>query len=85
MKQLEMPVHSTDYEGLPKKNPQREVADWNNRVQIGDLVEYRSYLPDGPVSQHRTRTRAEVLSGHTAVVWLEGKAGCVAVSHCRKI
>ncbi|WP_256701045.1 hypothetical protein [Caballeronia sordidicola] len=29
-----------------------------------------------------TRTPAEVLSGHTAVVWLDGKSGCVAVSHC---
>ncbi|MGV2904634.1 hypothetical protein [Achromobacter sp. AGC25] len=33
----------------------------------------------------KTKTEAEVLSGHTAVVWLEGKRGCVAVSHCTPV
>ncbi len=27
-------------------------------------------------------TEAQVLGGHTAVVWLAGVSGCVALSHC---
>ena len=28
-----------------------------------------------------TRSHAEVLSGHTAVVWITGCVGCVCLSH----
>ena len=30
-----------------------------------------------------TRTGASVLSGHTCVVWLNGKSGCVTVDACK--
>jgi len=36
---------------------------------------------DAPSGQGPTRSHAEVLSGHTAVVWIEGVVGCVALSH----
>lgn len=31
---------------------------------------------DGSVIATRTRARAQVLSGHTAVIWVEGVTGC---------
>jgi hypothetical protein len=65
-----------------RRNPAKEVARWNANVAVGDLVEYRSY-PEAEPQTFRTRTPAEVLSGHTAVVWLEGKSGCVAIDACR--
>ena len=64
------------------RNPEQEVADWNARVKIGDLVEYRSY-PEAAPQTFKTRTEAQVLSGHTAVVWLVGKSGCVYCDACR--
>lgn len=67
---------------MKRPDPNHEVAMFNKAVKVGDRVRYQSYKPDGPVTEHITRTPAEVLSGHTAVVWLEGKSGCVAVSHC---
>jgi hypothetical protein len=65
-------------------NPQQEADKWNASVNVGDEIEYRSY-PDSAPERFQTRTDAEVLSGHTAVVWLKGKSGCVCVDACRKI
>lgn len=67
---------------MKRPNPNHEVAMFNKAFKVGDRVRYQSYKPDGPITEYVTRTPAEVLSGHTAVVWLEGKSGCVAVSHC---
>lgn len=64
---------------------QHEIAaQWNANVSIGDTVEYRSH-PGSEPKLFSTRTAASILSGHTAVVWLNGKSGCVAVDACRKV
>lgn len=60
---------------------QEEVAAFNRRFAVGDPVEYYEVVESGQSTRHRTRTAAQVL-GHIAVVWLEGKSGCVACSHC---
>lgn len=67
-----------------KPNQEHAAADWNARVAIGSEVEYRE-TSDTPPSRYKTSTPAEVMGGHTAVVWLHGKSGCVAISHCRPI
>lgn len=64
-----------------KSAPEKQVADWNARVRVGAEVDYRDY-PDGKAVRYTTRTEAQVLSGHTAVVWLNGKAGCVCIDAC---
>lgn len=61
------------------KRPEREVRAWNAKYPVGTAVQYRAY-PGAPPELSVTRTHAEVLGDHTAVVWLEGKAGCVALS-----
>jgi hypothetical protein len=61
--------------------PQREADEFNERFSVGDLIGYSELIGE-KLTPYRTRTEASVLSGHTAVVWLEGKAGCVCVSHC---
>ena len=67
-----------------RKEPEREALEWNRAVKIGDRVEYRSF-PGANPKEYETESAAEVLGGHTAVVWLTGKSGCVAVSACRTI
>ncbi|WP_446903030.1 hypothetical protein [Burkholderia sp. YIM B11467] len=67
-----------------RPNPQKAVDDWNARVQVGATIQYSEVRGDAPKT-FTTRTAAEVLSGHTAVVWLNGKSGCVAISHCTPI
>jgi hypothetical protein len=57
------------------------VIQWNKTVKVGDEVVYRSH-PGADPQLFKTRTEAQVLSGHTAVVWLDGKSGCVAVVAC---
>jgi hypothetical protein len=64
---------------------EREVAGFNAQFKVGDVVAYREVLRDDcPVQVFSTRTEAQILSGHSAVVWLNGKSGCVLISHCRK-
>jgi hypothetical protein len=64
--------------------PEQQVFVWNRSVAVGDEVDYTSY-PGAPVVRRRTRTEAQVLSGHTAVVWLEDTSGCVCISHCKPV
>lgn len=66
------------------KTLQRQVDDWNAKVSVGATVEYRSH-PGAEPQQFTTRTPAEILGGHTSVVWLDGKSGCVATEACRSV
>jgi hypothetical protein len=67
---------------MKTKNLEREVAAFNRRFAVGDAVDYYEVINLGQPQRLRTRTPAQILSGHTAVVWLEGKSGCVCCSHC---
>src|SRR3990167_1999433 len=69
---------------MTRRLPEKQVADWNNAVSVGQLVDYRGH-PHAEPQRFKTRTLAEVLSGHTAVVWLEGKAGCVTLDACTPV
>ncbi len=68
-----------------KRSAVRKAEAWNESVKVGDLVEYFPIKGEKESRKLRTRTKAEVLSGHTAVVWLIDQSGCVAVSHCKKV
>lgn len=65
-----------------KAQLEHQVAAFNRQIAVGDEVDYFAVIEDGVSQRYKTRSPAEVLSGHTAVVWLEGKSGCVACSHC---
>jgi len=68
-----------------RPNPQKEVNAWNARVKVGDTISYVEVKGLTEPQKFKTKSEAEVLSGHTAVVWLEGKRGCVAVDHCTPV
>ena len=70
---------------MKRPDPVWEANTFNAAVKVGQRVRYQSIKGEGPSIEYKTRTPAEVLSGHTAVVWLEGKSGCVAVSHCTPV
>lgn len=63
---------------------QTAVDIWNATVPVGTEVRYWRGFRPGPAIRSRTRTPAEVLSGHTAVVWVEGESSCIALSHVTK-
>lgn len=58
------------------------VEKWNREVCIGAAVTY--VHDDNRVTLTKTRTAAELLSGHTAVVWLEDVRGCVALERVKE-
>lgn len=70
-------------------SPQEEIDAWNAAHKTGDPVTYE--FDDGSVFDTRTYSQATVLSGHpavvlsgdTAVIWVEGKAGCVLLSRVK--
>lgn len=63
---------------------QKQCDEWNARWPVGTEIEYYPVAGDTQYSVHRTRGPAYVLSGHTAVIFLEDKSGCVALDHCRE-
>lgn len=59
------------------KKAAAQVARFNERYPVGTPVIVSPYIGEKDGQFHtKTRTAAEVLSGHTAVVWVEGRAGC---------
>jgi hypothetical protein len=57
------------------------AAKWNDRFPVGTVVRYWTSTRDGVGKVGKTRSEAEVMGGHTAVVWIEGCSGCVALTH----
>jgi hypothetical protein len=57
---------------------QRECDKWNERHPVGQAVTVRR--DGGDITTTKTRSEAQMLSGHSAVIWLEGISGCYLLS-----
>jgi hypothetical protein len=55
-----------------------QVNEWNNQYPVGMKVTVR--LDDGSAKDTATTSTAQVLGGHSAVIWLEGISGCYAIN-----
>jgi hypothetical protein len=56
---------------------QAQIDAWNATHPIGADVDV---LTDrGKIVRTKTRSAAELLSGHSAVIWLDGISGCYAL------
>lgn len=65
---------------------QRQVAEWNAQHPVGTRVRYwRGERKGEPSGEGITHSPATVLGGHTAVAWIEGCSGCVALSHVEAV
>ena len=53
------------------------VEDWNNAHEPGTAVTWKD--DSGEIHNAKTRSYAEVLGGHTPVIWLTGMSGCYAL------
>jgi hypothetical protein len=68
---------------------QRETAaveEWNRLHPVGTpVIAYPGGRPEDFPNDPRiitsTRSKATVLGGHTAVVWVHGHSACIALSH----
>lgn len=62
---------------------QKLVDEWNRRHPVGTSVRRYKYINPNREAEPvltKTTSAAWVLGGHTAVVMVEGKAGCVALA-----
>jgi hypothetical protein len=59
---------------------------WNGMYPFGAYVRYwRGERIGEPSGEGKTRTPAQVRSGHTPVIWIEGCRGYIALSHIEVI
>ncbi|MCZ7434794.1 hypothetical protein O7598_31215 [Micromonospora sp. WMMC241] len=61
------------------------VVEFNSRHLIGTPVRYWKGAREGEGRTSKTRTGAQMLSGHTAVVWVEDEGACIALSHIEPV
>lgn len=64
----------------PRAAAQAEVDAFNEAHVVGAAVRYWTGLREGSGRESRTRSSAQVMCDH-AVVWVEGQASCIALSH----
>lgn len=66
----------------PSLTERRRMAEeWNRKFGIGQAVEVT--LDSGEIMQTKTTSRADLLGGHTPVIWLEGITGAYLLSRVR--
>ena len=68
---------------LTPKQKQKIVDDWNDNHPVGTPVIVNR--DSGEDFHTVTRSGADLLSGHTPVVWVKGLAGCYALTHVRAV
>ncbi|MFA5123023.1 hypothetical protein [Zavarzinia sp.] len=67
---------------LDQRVQQLEVENFNLKHPVGTLVRYWRGAREGqPSGEGPTTYAAELMGGHTGVVWIEGCRGCIALSH----
>lgn len=71
---------SRQYRQMTSQQMKQIVDDWNDKHPVGTPV----IVDRGNEDFHtRTRSGADILSGHTVVIWLEGISGCYALDRVR--
>nr|WP_221374336.1 hypothetical protein [Actinoplanes polyasparticus] len=68
-----------------KAADRKTVERFNRDNPIGTPVRYWPGVRSGEGRRSTTQTAAEVLSGHTPVVWLNNVSGCIALTHVEPI
>lgn len=68
-----------------RPSPVKQCERWNRDYPVGTTVAFYPVIGGAHFRVRKTCTEAQVLSGHTAVVWLDGESGCVALEACKVI
>lgn len=61
---------------------EKQCNAWNAAHKVGVTVAYEEILGEGETFRGKSRSEAQVLGSHSAVIWLEGKSSCVSLDHC---
>jgi len=73
---------------MKRRTPKQEaqaVNAFNKKNPVGTQVHYWTGMREGNGRISKTRTKASVLSGHTAVVWVEDHPACIALTHIEAV
>lgn len=65
------------------KQMQAQCDAFNKRHAVGDTIHVWTGPREGTPVERTIRAPACILSGHTAVVYVNGGGGCIALSHVR--
>lgn len=74
-----MSGHHRKFRPLTQVQLERKVNQFNENCPPGTEVFYHPVIGDLESRRTRVRAKAYVLSGHTAVCFVEGVSGCVAL------
>lgn len=77
-----MTIPQREARALAKLQTQCDV--WNKANPVGCDVMLKKDFVDEPVKT-KTRSEAYVLSGHSAVIFLEGVSGCYHLSYVKPV
>ena len=66
------------------KRIEREVNTFNEKYPVGTPVRYWPGLREGEGKLSKTRSQAQRMCDHS-VVWVEGHASCISLSHVEPI
>jgi hypothetical protein len=64
---------------------QAQCDAWNAKHPVGTLVSFENIKGEGETHRGKSSSEAQVMSGHSAVIWLENKSGCVHLDHCTAV
>jgi len=79
-------THDLEVNVKDQSTEQQTVDAFNAAHPVGTVVRYWCGVREGaPSGVGPTRSLAYVLSGHTAVVFIEGTSGCIALSHVEPV
>lgn len=81
-----MPAPKKKHLTLRQRESQQKalLESWNATNPIGTLVSFEELIGEGETHRGRSYSEAQLMCG-TAVVWLEGKSGCVCLDHCTAV
>lgn len=64
---------------------QKQCDQWNAANEVGTTVSFEELVGRGETFRGKSASEAQVMGGHSAVIWLEGKSGCVDLGHCTAV
>lgn len=64
---------------------QKQCDKWNAKSPIGTTVAFEEIVGRGETFRGKSSSEAQVMGGHSAVIWLDGKSGCVDLEHCTAV
>lgn len=82
---LDAALRAGTREAAREPDPAARVDARNRLYPEGRAVRYWTGVREGSGLTGHTRSRAEVLGGHTAVVWVTGHGACIALTHVQPV